>query len=103
MDIWSQLLPASPDVIIALLEKYGTRSFSELSAAAIQIAREGYPVHDTMLKDLNLSLVERIGYTLLMPYNAQIYVSGQWRRPLHHGEITYRLDLANTFEKMAHT
>jgi gamma-glutamyltranspeptidase/glutathione hydrolase len=103
MDIWSQLLPASPDVIIALLDKYGTRSFSELSAAAIQIARQGYPVHDTMLKDLNLSLVERIGYTILMPYNAQIYVGGEWWRPLHHGEITYRLDLANTFEKMART
>jgi len=101
MNIWSQLLPASPDVIIALLEKYGTKSFAELSAPAIRIAKEGYPVHDTLLKDLDLSLVERLGYTILMPYNAQVYLGGQWWRPLHHAEITRRLDLANTFESMA--
>jgi gamma-glutamyltranspeptidase/glutathione hydrolase len=101
MNIWAQLLPASPDVIIALLEKYGTKSFTELSTPAILIAREGYPVHDTMLKDLDLSLVERLGYTILMPYNAQVYLDGQWWRPLHHGEITRRPDLANTLESMA--
>jgi len=54
-----------------------------------------------MLKDLDLSLVERLGYTILMPYNAQVYLGGQWWRPLHHAEITRRLDLANTFESMA--
>jgi gamma-glutamyltranspeptidase / glutathione hydrolase len=101
MDIWAQLLPASPDVIIALLEKYGTQSFSQLSAPAIRIARAGYPVHDTMLKDLNLSLIERAGFTFLMPYNSQVYMSGQWWRPLHHGERTLRLDLANTFEALS--
>ena len=103
MDIWAQLLPASPDVIIALMEKYGTQSFAQVSAPAIRIAREGYPVHDTMLKDLNLSLIKRIGFTFLMPYNSQVYMSGQWWRPLHHGEITLRLDLANTFESLAKT
>jgi gamma-glutamyltranspeptidase / glutathione hydrolase len=100
MDIWAQLLPASPDVIVALLQKYGTKSFSEVSAPAIRIAREGYPVHDTMLKDLDLSLVERLGYTILMPYNSQVYLGGQWWRPLHHGERTLRPDLANTLESM---
>ncbi|MGD0855827.1 MAG: gamma-glutamyltransferase, partial [Dehalococcoidia bacterium] len=85
MDIWSQLLPASPDVIISILKKYGTKSFTELSAPAIKLARDGFPVHDTMLKNLNLSLIERIGFTVLMPYNSQVYLGGQWWRPLHHG------------------
>jgi gamma-glutamyltranspeptidase/glutathione hydrolase len=101
MDIWSQLLPASPDVIIALLQKYGTKSFTELSAPAIKLAREGFPVHDTMLKNLNLSLVERIGFSVLMPYNSQVYLGGQWWRPLSHGEIFRRPELADTFELMA--
>ena len=101
MDIWSQLLPASPDVIIAVLEKYGTKSFTELSAPAIKLAREGFPVHDTMLKNLNLSIIERLGFTILMPYNSQVYLDGQWWRPLHHGEIFRRPELADTFELMA--
>ncbi|MBN1691113.1 MAG: gamma-glutamyltransferase, partial [Dehalococcoidia bacterium] len=101
MDIWSQLLPASPDVIVSILDKYGTKSFTELSAPAIKLARDGFPVHDTMLKNLNLSLVERLGFTVLMPYNSQVYLGAQWWRPLHHGEIFRRPDLADTFELMA--
>jgi len=101
MDIWSQLLPASPDVIVSILDKYGTKSFTELSAPAVKLAREGFPVHDTMLKNLNLSLVERLGFTILMPYNSQVYLGGQWWRPLHHGEVFRRPDLADTFEMMA--
>jgi gamma-glutamyltranspeptidase / glutathione hydrolase len=101
MDIWSQLLPASPDVIFSIMTKYGTRSFTELSAPAITLARQGFPVHDTMLKNLNLSIVERLGFSVLMPYNAQVYLGGQWWRPLHHGEVFRRPELADTFELMA--
>jgi gamma-glutamyltranspeptidase / glutathione hydrolase len=101
MDIRSQLLPASPDVIISILKKYGTMSFTELSLPAIKLARYGFPVHDTMLKNLDLSLIERLGFTVLMPYNSKIYLGGQWWRPLHHGEIFRRTELADTFELMA--
>lgn len=101
MDIWSQLLPASPDVIIAILTRYGTMSFTELSAPAIKLAREGFPVHDSMLKNLDLSIIERLGFAILMPYNAEVYLGGQWWRPLHHGEIFRRPDLADTFDLMA--
>ncbi len=51
LSILSQLVPASPDVITALLERYGTRSFGELSAPAIKLAEEGFPVHATMHKN----------------------------------------------------
>ncbi len=101
MDIWSQLLPASPDVMISILKKYGTKSFMELSAPAIKLARDGFPVHDTMLKNMNLSIVQRLGFAILMPYNAQVYLGGQWWRPLYHGEIFRRPELADTFELMA--
>ncbi len=101
LDIWSQLLPASPDVLVSVLKKYGTKSFTELSAPAIKLAREGFPVHDTMLKNLNLSIIDRLGYQILMPYNAQVYLGGQWWRPLHHGEVFRRPELADTWELMA--
>lgn len=41
MDIYAQLVPASPDVLTALLQECGTLPFSELAAPAIRLAREG--------------------------------------------------------------
>lgn len=102
-DIWAQLIPASPDMIIELLKKHGTMSFTQLSAYAISIAREGFPVHRMMLNNLGLNLVERFGFNLLMPYNVKVYLDGQWWRPLHHRERFTRPDLAATLQSMADT
>lgn len=101
MSILSQLLPASPDAIVAILGRYGTMGFSEVSAAAIELAEKGFPVHRQMLADLNFNLVERIGFSILMPYNARVYLDGQWWRPLHHREKFTQPDLAATFKAMA--
>ena len=100
LSILAQLLPASPDVIVAVLQKYGSRSFSELCAPAIRLAEEGFPVHRMMLRNLNLNIFERLAFKILMPYNAQVYLGGQWWRPLHHGERFRRVDLARTFRAM---
>jgi len=100
-DIRSQLIPASPDMIIELLKRYGTMSFNQLSAYAITIAREGFPVHHMMLNNLGLNLVERFGFNLLMPYNVKVYLDGQWWRPLHHKERFTRPDLAATLQSLA--
>ena len=43
MGILAQLIPASPDTIIAILDKYGTMSFGEISKEAIRLAAEGFP------------------------------------------------------------
>ena len=101
MDIIAQLLPASPDTIIAVLDRYGTMSFTEISAAAIELAEEGYPVHKQMLDDLDFSIIERIGFTILIPYNAQVYLEGKWWKPLHHREKFTQPDLASSFRGMA--
>ena len=103
MSIESQLIPASPDVAVELLKEYGTMSFGEVAEPAIQRAREGFPVHRTMLGNLDLSFVERFGFYLLMPYNVKVYLGGQWWRPLHHSELFTRPDLAETFEHLAET
>ena len=101
LDIWSQLIPASPDVIIGLLTDCGTMSFSELAQPAINIAREGFPAHAIMVRNLDFSLIERIGFAYLMPYNTQVFLRGEWWRPLHlHERMTFP-DLANSLADLS--
>jgi len=100
-NILSQLIPASPDVLIRLLQDYGTKSFSELIQPAINRAREGFPVHHTMAKNLNLSLVERLGYSFLLPTAAEVYFDNKWWLPLQEKDHFKRPQLAHTFEELA--
>ena len=102
LDIWAQLVPASPDVIIGLLTDCGTMSFSELVQPAIEIAREGFPAHPIIVRNLDFSLIERIGFSILMPENSKIFIHGEWWRPVHLGERMSFPDLASTLEAMAH-
>ncbi|RBP51044.1 gamma-glutamyltransferase family protein [Arenicella xantha] len=101
MDIYSQLIPASPDVIARLLSQYGTRSFKEVSAPAIQIATDGFPVHKIMLRNLDLNVFERFAYNYLLPYNAKVYLDNRWWRPLRHKQRFTRPDLAKTLSQLA--
>lgn len=101
MDIWAQLLPASPDVLLALLEEHGSKSFAELAAPAIRLAREGFPVHEVMAHNLDFSLIERIGFGFLLPTNAEEFTKGEWWRPIHVGDRFTRPLLADTLEGLA--
>lgn len=99
--LYSQLLPGSPDAMVAILQKYGTMSFGEVSAAAIKMAREGFPVGSILKKNLDLSLFERLGLSILMPYNSKVYLRGEWWRPLHYGDRLALADLADTLQALA--
>jgi gamma-glutamyltranspeptidase/glutathione hydrolase len=101
LNILSQLVPASPDVIISLLNDYGTMSFGELSAEAIRIARAGFPIHEIMFKNMNFSLLNLIGYQVLFPYNTKVYLGGQFWRPLSYKDRLTLPDLAGSLEAMA--
>jgi gamma-glutamyltranspeptidase/glutathione hydrolase len=100
-DLWSQLVPASPDVIVGLLTDCGTMSFGELAQPAIKIARAGFPAHAIMVRNLNFSLLERIGFTILMPENSRIFIRSEWWRPVHLHDRMIFPDLANTLEDLA--
>ncbi len=100
-NIWAQLIPASPDVIVALLNECGTLSFGELAAPAIQIAREGFPIHAIMYRNLQFSLLEQLGFSLIMPETARVYLQGEFWRPIHlHDRMKFPA-LANTLEALA--
>ncbi|HET9910671.1 MAG TPA: gamma-glutamyltransferase, partial [Anaerolineales bacterium] len=90
-----------PDVIIGLLSDCGTMSFSELAQPAIRVAREGFPAHPIIVRNLDFSLIERIGFAVLMPENTKVFLRGEWWRPLHLNERMIFPDLANTLEAMA--
>jgi gamma-glutamyltranspeptidase/glutathione hydrolase len=96
----AQLLPASPDVLIAILKEHGMMSFSEIAKPAIDRVREGVPVHYQLLHDMDLSLVERLGLTIIMPYNSEVYFKKQWWRPLDHNERLVLSDLADTLQEL---
>ncbi len=101
-DILSQLLPASPDVIVSLLEDYGTLSFSDVAAPAIRIAREGFPATEPLLKDLmGFSILYRIGFSVVMSYNAQVWMQNEWWRPFYPHDRLRFPDLANTFQLLS--
>lgn len=102
MGILAQLLPGSPDALIAILDTYGTMSFEEISRDAIRLAEEGFPVHSMLMNHFDLSLVERIGFSFILPYNVDVYLDGQWWRPLHYKDRFRQPDLAQTFRAMVH-
>jgi len=99
--ILSQLIPSSPDAIVSILDRYGTRSFERISREARRLASEGFPLHSMTLEHLDLSLIERLGFRILMPYNAEVYLRGEWWRPLHHKDRFQQPDLARTLGEMA--
>ena len=95
-NILSQLLPASPDVITAMLTRYGTMSYSELCAPAVKLAEEGFPVHSVLIKHFDFNILMRLGFSLMMPYTAEVYLGGRWWKPLYHKERLALPDLART-------
>ncbi|HDP81128.1 MAG TPA: gamma-glutamyltransferase family protein [Spirochaetes bacterium] len=100
-NILSQLIPASPDVMTAMLARYGTMSFSELCAPAIKLAEEGFPVHSVLLRHLSFPVHLRLGLSLLMPYNAEVIMGGRWWKPLYHKERIKLPDLARTLRALS--
>jgi gamma-glutamyltranspeptidase/glutathione hydrolase len=100
-NIWNQLIPASPDVIAALLTDCGSMSFGELAAPAIQVAREGFPAHAILVRNLDFSVFERIGFTILMPSTAYNYLRGEWWRPIQLHDRMRFPELADSFEELA--
>ena len=100
-DILAQLVPASPDVIVELLRSHGSKTFAELAAPAAAIAEEGFPVHLAMARDLDFGFFERLGFRILMPYNAEVFTQGQWWRPVVAGDRFRMTDLARTLRTLA--
>lgn len=101
LDIRAQLVPAGPDVIAALLQDCGKKSFAELAKPAIALARSGFAMHAIMFRNMDLPWYQRLGMRVLMPSTAEVWLPHGWWQPVRlHQKVTFP-ELADTLQNMA--
>lgn len=88
------IVPGAPDAYITALERFGTMTFGEVAAGAIQIARDGFIMHTLMSQTIseNLQSYER------WPSSRSIYLP-KGRAPVV-GENFVQTDLAECLQYM---
>ena len=89
------VVPAAPAAWILALERYGTMSFGEVAAAAIRLARDGFPMHSMLANHIAQN---RDAYAR-WPSNAAVYLPGG--RPPRTGELFVQADLGASLQYMA--
>jgi gamma-glutamyltranspeptidase/glutathione hydrolase len=88
-------VPGSVAGLIYALEKYGTMSLQEVIAPAIVLARDGFPISESLAESLNYTRAEFEKY----PSSKKIFVKedGAWQE----GDYLIQEDLARTLEEIA--
>src|SRR5256714_5395585 len=89
------VVPAAPDAWITALRRYGTMSFGEVAAAAIRLARDGFPMYPLMAASLKRHEADHRAW----PSTAAIFLPNG--RPPEPGEIFRQTDLAASLQYMA--
>lgn len=89
------VVPAAPDAWITALERFGTMSFSDVAAAAIRFASEGFVMYPLMAE---IIAANEDGYRR-WPENERIYLPSG--RPPQAGELFVQSDLGRTLQYMA--
>jgi gamma-glutamyltranspeptidase/glutathione hydrolase len=89
------VVPAAPDAWITALRRYGTMSFGEVAAAAIRLARDGFPMYPLMAE----SLKRHEGDHRSWPSTAAIFLPNG--RVPEVGEVFRQTDLAASLQYMA--
>jgi gamma-glutamyltranspeptidase/glutathione hydrolase len=89
------VMPAAPYAWITALEKYGTLSFSEVAAAAIRFARDGFAMHWFMAEYIEEN---RDSYRR-WPSSAEVFLPNG--KPPKVGDLFVQSDLGRTIQYMA--
>ena len=89
------MVPAAPDAWITALRRYGTMSFGEVAAAAIRLARDGFPMYPLMAASLKRHEADHRAW----PSTAAIFLPNG--RPPEAGEVFRQTDLAASLQYMA--
>jgi len=89
------VVPAAPDAWITALRRYGTMSFGEVAAAAIRLARDGFPMYPLMAESLKRHEADHRSW----PSTAAIFLP-DGRLP-EVGEVFRQTDLAGSLQYMA--
>jgi gamma-glutamyltranspeptidase/glutathione hydrolase len=94
MGILRTVVPAAPDAWLLALERYGTMSFSDVAAAALRYAREGFPAYPMMVH----LITKHAEYYRQWKQNADIYLPNG--EPPKEGQLFVQSDLARTIQFM---
>jgi gamma-glutamyltranspeptidase/glutathione hydrolase len=89
------VVPAAPDAWITALRRWGTMSFGEVAAAAIRLARDGFPMYPLMAASLERHAEQHRAW----PSSAAIFLPGG--RVPQAGEVFRQTDLAASLQYMA--
>jgi gamma-glutamyltranspeptidase/glutathione hydrolase len=89
------VVPAAPDAWITALRRYGTMSFGEVAAAAIRLARDGFPMYPLMAESLKRHAEDHRAW----PSSAAIFLPNG--RPPEAGELFRQTDLGASLQYMA--
>ena len=89
------VVPAAPDAWITALRRYGTMSFGEVAAAAIRLARDGFPMYPLMAASLQRHEPDHRAW----PSSAEIFLPNG--RVPEAGDIFRQTDLAASLQYMA--
>ena len=89
------VVPAAPDAWITALRRWGTRSFGEVAAAAIELASEGFP----MFEILSMHIAREAHQLRRWPTSAALFLP-EGRAPWP-GERFRQVEAAATLERMA--
>jgi gamma-glutamyltranspeptidase/glutathione hydrolase len=89
-------VPASFDVWITLLTRFGTMNLRQVIAPAIRLAEQGFPIYPTLYR--NIQANARL-FLKQWPSTAKIYLPN--RRVPKIGQVLVQRDLAKTLRKLA--
>jgi gamma-glutamyltranspeptidase/glutathione hydrolase len=92
--ILSPAIPGSLAGWLLLLERYGSRSFGELLAPAVELAEKGFPVSTEFAENSRtaVQLIQKF------PDSARVFLKEG--RPYRQGEILVQTNLANSFKRL---
>ena len=86
--------PAAPDAWLTALERFGTRTFAEVVAPALELAERGFPVHQFLHDNVGSAAADMRQFPL---NDATFFPNG---RQHGVGEIVRQPDLARTFRRL---
>ncbi len=95
VDAVSSIVPGAADAWLHALKEHGTMTFTEVSAAALEYAEFGFPVHQSMLHSLT-HVREDFDY----PGLRELYYPNDGQPP-NEGDIFVQRDLASTLRRMS--
>ena len=92
--IMRTVIPAAPDAWITTLERWGTRSFGDVAAAAIRFARDGFPMNHL----LRGTVTDHLDEYREFPANAEVFLNNG--DPYELDAIFRQTDAANALQYM---